>query len=248
MPDSAKGSSLLRGWCPKGDSDILQASDVDMFYSTLSSMVENDRLFRYRDFGFMDMNEPYRGVGKNRPEVVLASEKLGHYRFIMRLAGEIGASFICLRGEPSHLSLEYFSDDLKAVCGRKKIEVYIMSDIDPAGFSIENNLIRRLEFNGLKIVKRVQLVDLSMFTDREIEIFRFPIVRYRRHGSTLVPLPPSTPGQLTKAMEWFFGNINDKRLFGQTVIDGQETFIIYGVESDAADQIEIRRRFLKAVG
>jgi len=62
-----------------------------------------------------------------------------------------------------------------------------------------------------------------------------------------VPLPPSTQGQLTKAMEWFFGSINDERLFGQMPIDGQETFIIYGLESDAADQLEIRDRFLKAV-
>jgi len=228
-------------------SDILQASDVELFYSTLSSMVENDRLFRYKDFGFMDMNEPYRGVGAKRPEVVLASEKLGHYRFIMRLAGEIGASFICLRGEPSHLSLEYFADDLRAACGRKKIEVYVISDIDPAGFSIESNLVKRLEFNGLKMGRRVTLVDVSMFSDKEIEIFRFPVIRYRREGSSLVALPPSTHGQLTKAMEWFFGSINDQRLFGQMMIDGQETFIIYGIESDAADQLAVRDRFLKAV-
>lgn len=229
-------------------SDALEASDVDMFYSMLASMVEDDRLFRYKDFGFMDMNEPYRGVGGKRPEVVLASEKLGHYRFIMRLAEEVGASYICLRGEPSHLSMEYFSDDLKAACGRKNIEVYIMSDVDPAGFSIENNLLKRFEFNGLKVSKRKTLVDVSIFSDKEIEIFRFPIVRYRRNGNTLEPLPPSTQGQLTKTMEWFFDLINDKRLFDKMTIDSQETFIIYGIESDAADQLEVRAKFLKAVG
>ena len=45
-------------------SNVLESGDVDTFYSTLQEMIEDQGLFRYKDFGFMDMNEPYREIGK----------------------------------------------------------------------------------------------------------------------------------------------------------------------------------------
>jgi hypothetical protein len=36
---------------------------VDIYYSALQEMIEEQKLFWYKDFGFMDMSEPYRGIG-----------------------------------------------------------------------------------------------------------------------------------------------------------------------------------------
>jgi len=229
-------------------SNILGSGDVDTFYNTLQEMVEDQELFRYKDFGFMDMNEFRRGIGANKPEIILASEKIGHFLFVKKLADEQGISFICLKGEPAVISMEYFSDDLLEKCGEKPLTVLCISDVDPAGYSIERNLIKGLE-RAHKIDKVVKLVDISAFTTEEIAAVRFPVVSYEKKGDQIKPLPPATMGQVTKCRSWFDEEINDERLLKVTDNGGGwKVFIIYGIESDAADRDIIKARFLAGLG
>jgi len=224
-------------------SDILGPGDVDTFYNTLQEMVEDHNLFRYKDFGFMDMNEPYRGIGAKLPEIVLASEKLGHFLFIKKLAAEVGVSFICLKGEPAALSLEYFSDDLMKVCGNKPKTVFCISDVDPAGYSIEGNLVSGLQRNGHQVDRLVKLVDASAFTSEEIAIVRYPVVSFDVKGDQVKPVKPANMGQVTKSRAWF-DVLKDDRLFSEKDKgDGWKTATIWGIESDAADREIIRKRF-----
>jgi hypothetical protein len=229
-------------------SNILGSGDVDTFYNTLQEMVEDRELFRYKDFGFMDMNEHYRVIGTTRPEIILASEKLGHYLFIRKLADAYGISFICLKGEPAIISMEYFSDDLLEKCGGKPLQVFCISDVDPAGYSIERNLIRGLE-KVHKIDKVVKLVDVSAFSTEEIGIVRFPVVSYEKKGELVKPVPPARMGQVTKGRTWYEEEINDERLL--EVKDkggGWKVVTIYGIESDAADRDIIEARFKAGLG
>jgi hypothetical protein len=229
-------------------SNILGSGDVDTFYNTLQEMVEDQELFRYKDFGFMDMNEHYRVIGATRPEIILASEKLGHYLFIRKLADAHGISFICLKGEPAIISMEYFSDDLLEKCSGKPLQVFCISDVDPAGYSIERNLIRGLE-KAHKIEKVVKLVDVSAFTTEEIGIVRFPVVSYEKKGELVKPVPPARMGQVTKGRTWYEEEINDERLL--EVKDkggGWKVVTIYGIESDAADRDIIEARFKAGLG
>ena len=229
-------------------SDILGAGDVDIFYNTLQEMVEDRGLFRYKDFGFMDMNEPYRGIGSKLPEVVLASEKLGHYLFIKKLAMEAGVSFICLKGEPAVISIEYFADDLLKACSGKELTVFCISDIDPAGYSIEGNLVSGLQRNGHRIGKVVKLVDTSVFTSEEIGIVRFPVVSYEMKSDQVKPVDPATMGSVTKARAWF-DQVKDERLISEKdKSGGWKTVTIWGIESDAADREIVRKRFVEGVG
>jgi len=224
-------------------SNILGSGDVDTFYSTLQEMVEDQELFRYKDFGFMDMNEPYRVIGKKNPEIILASEKLGHYLFIKKLADAQGVSFICLKGEPAVISMEYFSDDLKAKCGGKPLTVFSISDVDPAGYSIERNLVRGLA-KAHQISKVVKLVDVSAFTTEQIGFVRFPVVSYEKKGDQVKPVAPATMGQVTKGRAWFDEEINDERLLTEKDKGGGwKVFTIHGIESDAADRDIIEARF-----
>jgi len=224
-------------------SNILGSGDVDTFYSTLQEMVEDQELFRYKDFGFMDMNEPYRWIGKKNPEIILASEKLGHYLFIKKLADEQGVSFICLKGEPAVISMEYFSDDLTAKCGGKPLTIFSISDVDPAGYSIERNLVKGLE-KAHQINKVVKLVDLSIYPADLVSLIRYPVVSYERKGDQVKPLPPATMGQVTKARSWFEEEINDEQLLTEKDKGGGwKVVTIHGIESDAAERDIIEDRF-----
>jgi len=226
-------------------SNILEPGDVDTFYNTLQEMVEDKNLFRYKDFGFMDMNEPYRGIGTERPEIILASEKIGHYLFIRKLAAEVGASFICLKGEPAIISLEYFSDELFEACGDRNKTVFSISDIDPAGYSIERNLLGGLERQGHKIARVVKLVDPSVFTTEEISIIRYPVVGFQQKGDTITPQPPARMSQVTKSRDWFSQEIKDDRFLSEKDKGGGwKVVTIWGIESDAADRAIIQKRFL----
>jgi hypothetical protein len=229
-------------------SDILGPGDVDIFYNTLQEMVEDHNLFRYKDFGFMDMNEPYRGLGAKSPEIILASEKLGHYLFIKKMALEAGVSFICMKGEPAVISIEYFSDDLLKVCGDKEKTVLCITDVDPAGYSIEGNLVSGLQRNGNKIGRVVKLVDTSVFTSEEIAIVRYPVVTFETKDDQVKPIEPATMGQVTKGRDWF-NQLKDDRLYSEKDKgDGWKSVTIWGIESDAADREIIRRRFLDGLG
>ena len=215
------------------------------------------------------------------PEVVLASEKRGHYIFIRRLANEAGVSFVCMNGEPAVLSLEYFSDDLKNALEpaqegttqveddtagavrrrktrikrdsensvfRKPLTVLCISDVDPAGYSIENSLVSGLRRNGHQVEKVVKLVDANAWSDEEIEIVRYPAVSYElKEDGTIVPVAPATMSQVTKGRQWWESIGSDPRLIGEKVTGGKKIVTIYGIESDAAEREDIKDRFYGAL-
>jgi len=160
------------------DFDMWKASDIHIFYDSLQTLIEEDKLFKYRDFGFMDMGESYRKLGADRPEVILMVEKRGLSRFIQKVAGGLGASSISLQGEPSSLSLEYFAAELKQVIGNKSLEILSVTDLDPAGYSIQRNLVAGLEQQGLKVSKVLKIVSPAMFPEAdEVEYMGYPVVK-----------------------------------------------------------------------
>jgi len=230
-------------------SNILEPGDVDIFYSALQEMIEEQKLFRYKDFGFMDMSEPYRGIGQKRPEIILASEKAGHFFFIRDLAKEVGASFVCMRGEPSVISLEYFSDDLFTACGDTEKSIFCISDIDPAGYSIERNLVAGLTSRGHKVRQVTKLVDPSLFPGDDIVYALYPVVRYQQKGEVIKPMGKSTIGQVTKALDWWRKEIKDERFVAEKQLgNGWKIVTVSGIESDSADREVVRKRFLDGLG
>jgi hypothetical protein len=228
-------------------SNIFDANDVDVFYDALQEMVEGYKLFRYKDFGFMDMNEPYRGIGESKPEVILASEKIGHFFFIKRLALKVGASFICLKGEPATISLEYFSDALHDEVKGRALMICCVSDVDPAGYSIESNLVKGLKERGCKIDRVVKLVGPDLFADDEVEILKYPVVKFNQVSNEIEPIAPANMSQVTKARSWYKKELGDTRFMSERKIDGKKQVTIWGVESDAADRTLIEKRFLEEI-
>ena len=48
---------------------------------------------------------------EKRPEIILAAEKAGFFDCISGWARKVGVTFICLKGEPGNLTIEYFGDE-----------------------------------------------------------------------------------------------------------------------------------------
>ena len=223
------------------DFDMWKASDIHIFYDSLQTLIEEDKLFKYRDFGFMDMGESYRKLGTKRPEVILMVEKRGLSRFIQKVAGGLGATSISLQGEPSSLSLEYFADELKQVIGDKSLEIYSVTDLDPAGYSIQRNLVAGLERQGLKVAKIFKVVSPAMFPGAdEVEYMGYPVVRYKVIRGKTIPLKPTNMSQITKARAWF-KSLNDKRFMTSRKIEEGKLVMIWGIESDGAEKAKIKR-------
>ncbi len=227
-----------------GGDEILEADDIDMFYDALREMIEDQHLFRYKDFGFMDMNE-YRGVGKRRPEIILAVEKAGLANFSRGLAAEAGSSYICTRGEPSVLTIEYFTDDLRAAIGDREVTLFAMTDLNPSGVSIRKNLISGLEAQGVKVAQAVVILQTTDFPDDVLPGSKAKVVRYEEKGTVITPVPPSKMSQVTKALTWF-ETVGDPRL--KTAVEypgGKRVVTIWGIDSDTADREMVKKRFLE---
>jgi len=230
-----------------GGDDLLNSDDVDMFYDTLREMIEDQRLFRYKDFGFMDMNDPFHGVGKQRPEIILCVEKAGLANMARSLASEVGASHICTRGEPAVLTIEYFTDNLKAAIGGKEVTVLVMVDLNPSGVSIQNSFVSGLETQGVKVARVVVLLETKDFPDDVLPGSKAKVVRYEQKGSVITPVPPSKMGQVTKALKWF-ESVGDPRLKTEAEYPGGKRIVtIWGIDSDTIDREFVRKRFLDGV-
>jgi hypothetical protein len=68
-------------------------------------------MMRYREFGLAE--EENWAIGDRRPEVIVAAEKRGHFRFLQAIQKEFGVSVIALAGKPKTITSEYFTDAFK---------------------------------------------------------------------------------------------------------------------------------------
>ena len=230
-----------------GGDEILAPDDVSIFYDSLRELIEDRRMFRYKDFGFMDMKKIFHEVGAKRPDIVLVMEKGGQLAEARELAGEVGSSFICLGGEPSLLTLEYFSDDLRAAIGDRELSVFVMTDINPAGVSIRNSFLDGMTKQGLKIGRTSVLWEAKDIPDAVLPGGKAWVARYELKGSKIIPIKPSSMSQITKALRWFEA-LGDPRLKTQQEYPGGKLVVtIWGVDSDAANKDLVRRRFLEGV-
>lgn len=163
------------------------------------------------------------------------------------LAAEVGSSHLCTRGEPAMLTIEYFTDNLKAAMGDQEVTILIMTDLNPSGVSIRKNLVAGIEAQGVKVAKVVQLLFTKDFSDDVLPGSKAKVVRFEIKGTEIIPVPPSGIAQVTKALRWF-ESIGDPRLRTETEYPGGNLVVtIWGIDSDTADREMVRKRFLDGV-
>jgi len=238
--------------------DLLEPNDDDIFYDVLEKMILEEKLFKYRDLGFQDVNADNRRIGERRPEIILEAEKKTFKPDIIRLADEFGITYICHERTPGNLSLEYFSDELYAAAGEKPLIIFTISDLNPPGFFIERFFLKRLQWYGHELARVCRLVDLSeeAFPDQSvIQYQRCPVAKYKEtDDGVITPTDEWTMGQVTKAREWLetvmMNNpwLHTKEEYEDAEHGGTLTYhTIWGVESDAPKIEHLEKRFRRVM-
>lgn len=202
----------------------------DAVTSVIAHYVGDRHFFRYADIGFVDDSGSNWVIGERLPHVILAAEKLGHWRALQQVAKSQGVTITALGGSSSLLTTENLVDEFVAKGVELKQRFYLLTDVDydPAGNIIANAFARQLMQMGASSVLRFDLIQPENFLPEEIKYFKFPV-------------PQDSDSDIKKTRDWM-----DRRKspFGGGLPgeDGKPT--PYGLESDAME----RRRFLRFAG
>lgn len=180
------------------------AKRYDQLIEVLNSLVRA-RVFRYRDFGFVDEGENTRRLGpaKGFPHIVLVAEKAGHFRKLERLQEEFRFTFVALGGAPSLLSAEYFLDEIRDKVDLKATPLRLISlvDYDPAGAAIIASFRSQLASYGVKAHTLSHVLHPGRFTPEEL-------------ANVVFEVPLKNQGDRTRAEKWITagGGIDGKPL------------------------------------
>ena len=188
---------------------------------TFVRLIQYCDLMRYKDIGFTDDNQNDRKLGINN-HIILFAEKAGHYPLLQRIAQDSEITILSLGGQPSLLSAEYFTDEMKAqgIDIRKSFYTFSLVDYDTSGWIIKEAFLNDLNFFGLKHIQHKDLILPDIFTKEEIELNKYPI--------------PTSKEMQDKNKKWLqeSGGIN-----------GQ----LYGLETDAVPIKKIEELFFAEI-
>ena len=154
---------ILRG----PEDQVKKQSTVKSTEKTIQAFVFAG-IFKYTGpFQFKDSKQGQALVGRGTASIVLFCEKEGLLSFVKQAYDEHGISIICSNGNPSSLSLEVFSDQLKA---KKIVSVSLggLVDYDPSGYNITEDYQKKFAAFGFKIRKFTMLTSLDLFTEKAL--------------------------------------------------------------------------------
>lgn len=151
-------------------------------YKTLSEKLADyvsKGMMRYREIGLVE--EENWAIGDRRPEVIVAAEKRGHFRFLQTIQKEFGVSIIALAGKPKTITSEYFTDAFKAKVAdywkKDRVRVVGLIDYDPSGWVIGRTFLDDLRVFGIKHAKLIDLVTPANFTPEELEAYKYSLTK-----------------------------------------------------------------------
>jgi hypothetical protein len=104
-----------------------------------------------------------------------------------RMAKPYGITIACTKGQPSHLMMEYFVEELTDAGVDFKNEtvfVFTISDWDSAGESIKNNMLKFLkEQAGIENLVTHNLMDLKRISDAMVNFGRTEAMRFYKDAN-----------------------------------------------------------------
>src|SRR5690606_25046193 len=142
----------------------------------------------YSDLGFEEPRPDLRGLGAERPGVVVLAEKATVKRQVRALAGAFGATWVVLGGQASLLATEFFVRTLReSYAGPVRIAAYV--DYDPWGWIIARAFAAQLARYGVEVEDVAFLVRPERFTAEEL-------------ATLPVDLPATTPTVVATVDNW----------------------------------------------
>lgn len=193
--------------------------------SQLVFLVKGLRAMRYKDIGFRNDNAATHKVG-GHANIILFAEKSGAWRFLERMNEQYQISVIAFGGQPSLLSIEYFTDELRQANVNLRRSFYLFSvvDYDSSGWIVRNSFVKDLAVYGISHTRVVDLVTPDMLTPEEIMLSRFRI--------------PASKSSRTKNKRWL-KEIRKRRYKNQHLLEHKTEFgrtTLYGLEGESISQ------------
>ncbi|HOX63805.1 MAG TPA: LytTR family transcriptional regulator DNA-binding domain-containing protein [Verrucomicrobiota bacterium] len=157
--------------------DILDETD---HYKTLSEklgeMVSN-KILSYHEFDLLEDGK--WKVGAYNPHVILMAEKESHFRFLQQMQDLTGSSIVATGGQPSTITSEYFTDDLKTklqnIGNTDQITVLSLTDYDPFGWALLDTFMGDLKTFGIKTSQVINLSVPKNYKPEELEMLHYDI-------------------------------------------------------------------------
>lgn len=187
----AAGGPAWNAWFAR-ERDILHDSHYLLLIQLLTRLVGRDRLFDYEALGFHDPRPERRRLGSRRPDIVVVLEKNGFQPVADALGREFGVTTIVVGGTPRLIATEWLAKDLLRA-GVKRVRILTVVDWDPGGHIAGRALGPHLIRFGLQVEEpATHLVTPERFTQRELDLFSFPILQ-------------TTAKQRTRLRHWMEG-------------------------------------------
>ena len=157
------------------EDERIRTSSYDIMLDIFVELISRKKVFKYKDLGFYDEYESHRIIGDRNPGLLLISEKSSMFRILKKIQKRFGISIFALRGAPSHLSSEYFADELE-IEGIKSLDILGICDFNPSGDIIFNSLVSQLRNQGIEIRSAKQIIIpkyLEMYID--VDEMKYPV-------------------------------------------------------------------------
>jgi hypothetical protein len=111
-----------------------------------------NRIFKFQgEFEFQESMDHRRRLGRKKASTLFYTEKDGLWWLCCEISDAFGISVMASNGEPSLLTLEYFSKELEGK-GIKKLHVGALCDFDPWGWNIMKSIDWKLRFFGFDVM------------------------------------------------------------------------------------------------
>lgn len=147
-----------------------------LFHRTLAQMIDEDRLFCFRDLNFEDLNSTEREIGA-RPEIILLIEKKDLSTLGIQAARHFGISWIITGGVSRIAAAEFFCAALLAVYSGP-IRILVYGDFDPGGRVAGTSLTEHLARFGAQCPAGPEfLITPEVFTAEELDLFSRPLTK-----------------------------------------------------------------------
>jgi hypothetical protein len=146
-----------------------------LYNDLLTRMVDDDRLFCYRDLGFIDDFERDREIGARHPNVILLIEKSDLAETGKAAARHSGITWIITGGISRLVSTEFFVYALQAQY-RGEVRVLVFGDFDPGGRLAGFSHVEHLARFGIPCPAGPEfLITPAVFTSEELRLFSRPL-------------------------------------------------------------------------
>ncbi|MBN9416361.1 MAG: hypothetical protein J0I12_13035 [Candidatus Eremiobacteraeota bacterium] len=175
------GTSPRGFWYVPGAATLARLGSISahqaemIYYRLLVKLIDDDRLFGYRDLGFADPGADSREIGTHHPGILLVIEKTDLAKTGVAAARHFGLSWHITGGISRLFTAEFCAYALQQA-GQQSLRTLIFGDYDPGGRVNGRAIVAHLDRFGTPTPAGPEfLIDASAFTEEELELFSHPL-------------------------------------------------------------------------